>query len=96
MASLIEEILDMPTEGEVQVNLALANIDCVRQDKLCKAVSTPSGVQSKTGDYSEPDYIETNNESHGGEIPCELFGVTDNDSDLIDIDSIFDDNKVVM
>lgn len=25
----IEEILDMPTEGEVQMNLPLANIDCV-------------------------------------------------------------------
>ena len=30
----IEEILDMPTEGEVQMNLA--NIDCVGQDELCK------------------------------------------------------------
>ena len=30
----IEEILDMPTEGEVQMNLT--NIDCVGQDELCK------------------------------------------------------------
>ena len=32
----IEEILDMPTEGEVQMNLPLANIDCVGQNDLCK------------------------------------------------------------
>lgn len=30
----IEEILDMPTEGEVQMNLT--NVDCVGQDELCK------------------------------------------------------------
>lgn len=30
----LEEILDMPTEGEVQINLA--NMNCVGQDKLCK------------------------------------------------------------
>lgn len=30
----IEEILDMPTEGEVQMNLT--NIDCVGHDDLCK------------------------------------------------------------
>lgn len=32
----IEEILDMPTEGEVQVNLT--NIDCVGQNNLCEVV----------------------------------------------------------
>lgn len=32
----IDEILDMPTEGEVQMNLSLANIDCVGQNDLCK------------------------------------------------------------
>lgn len=30
----IEEILDMPTEGEIQMNLT--NVDCVGQDELCK------------------------------------------------------------
>ena len=30
----IEEIMDMPTEGEVQMNLT--NTDCVEQDELCK------------------------------------------------------------
>ena len=30
----IEEILDMPTEGEVQMNLT--NTDCVGQNNLCK------------------------------------------------------------
>ena len=65
----IEEILDMPTEGGVQMNLPLenavckvqmdlANNACVGQDELCKVVFTPSGVQTKTGDYNESDYIE--------------------------------------
>ena len=34
----IEEIFDMPTEGEVQMNLT--NNDCVVQDDLCKMVVT--------------------------------------------------------
>ena len=94
----IEEILDMPTEGEVQMNLLctvckvqrdLANNTCVGQDELCKVVSTPSGVQSKTGDYNEPDYIEADSESHGGEIPCELFCVTEKDLNYIDIDDLY-------
>lgn len=38
----IEYILDMPTEGEVQMNLA--NNDCVGQDEVCKANRTPTGV----------------------------------------------------
>ena len=59
----IEEILDMPIEGEVQMNLT--NTDCVEQDELCK------------------------NESHGGKIPCELFCVTGNNSDLVDIDDLY-------
>lgn len=65
----IEEIQDMPTEGGVQMNLPLenavckvqmdlANNACVGQDELCKVVFTPSGVQTKTGDYNESDYIE--------------------------------------
>lgn len=32
----VEEILDMPTEGEVQMNLPLVNTDCVGQNELCK------------------------------------------------------------
>ncbi|MFG6324880.1 MAG: hypothetical protein K1W41_27235 [Lachnospiraceae bacterium] len=55
----IEKILDMPTEGEVQMNPT--NIDCVGQNDLCKVVSTPIGVQSETNDYKEPDYIEPEN-----------------------------------
>lgn len=90
----IEEILDMPTEGEVQMNLALVNIDCVGQDELCKVefsnnFKTPKHDICKTGDYKEPDYIEADNESHGGEIPCELFCVTGNDSDYIDIEDLY-------
>lgn len=79
----IEYILDMPTEGEVQMNLA--NNDCVGQDEVCKANRTPTGVQSKTGDCKEPDYIEANNESHRGKIPCELFCVSGKDGDQIGI-----------
>lgn len=103
----IEEILDMPTEGEVQMSLPLenadckvqmnlTNIDCVGHDFLCKVVSTPSGVQSKTGDCKKPDYIESDNESHGVKLHGELFCVTGNDSDFIDIDSIFDNDKMVI
>ena len=62
----IDEILDVPTEGEVQMNLA--NTDCVVRDELCKVVS-PKNSESpkrdievyKTGGYKEPDYIEPNN-----------------------------------
>ena len=32
----IEEILNMPTVGEVQMNLPLENADCVGQDEACK------------------------------------------------------------
>ena len=47
------------------------------------------------GNFKEPNYIEADNESHGGKIPCELFCVTGKDSELIDIDSIFDDKVVI-
>ena len=56
---------------------------------FAKVVSTPTGVQSQTGDYKEPDYIEADNESHGGEILCELFCITGKDSDYIDIDDLY-------
>lgn len=68
----IKEILDMPTEGEVQMNLPLANTVCVGQNELCK------------------------NESHGRKSDRELFCVTGKDSGFIDIEDIFDDDKVVM
>ena len=59
----IEEIVDMPTEGEVQMNLT--NTDCVGHNDLCK------------------------NESHGRKSDRELFCVTGNDSDYIDIDDLY-------
>ncbi len=34
----VEEILDIPTEGEVQMNLPLVNTDCVGQNNLCEVV----------------------------------------------------------
>ena len=71
----VEEILDMPTEGEVlsepiltntdcKVQMNLANIDCVGQDNLCK------------------------NESHG-ECNHGLFCVTGKDSDYIGKDDLY-------
>lgn len=74
----IEEINDMPTEGEVQNELILTSTDCMRQDKLCK-----------TGDYKEPDYIEADSESQGEKIRRELFCVTGKDADYIDIDDLY-------
>ena len=79
-------MLDMPAICEVQMNLT--NTDCVEQDELCKVVSTPTGVQSQTGDYNEPDYIEVDNESHG-ECNHELFCITGKDSDYIDIYELY-------
>ena len=57
----IEEILDMPTEGEVLSEPIMANIGFAGQDDLCKDNHTTIGVQFKTGDYEEPDYIEADN-----------------------------------
>lgn len=78
------------------MNLPLTNISCVGQNELCKVVVTNNSETPKqdidvykTGDYKEPDYIETDNESHGGKIPCELFCVTGKDLDCIDIDDLF-------
>ena len=90
----VEEILDMPTEGEVQMNLPLVNTDYVGQNELCK-VELSNNYKAekqdtcKTGDHKEPDYIEADNESHGGEIPCELFCVTGNDLGYIDIEDLY-------
>lgn len=55
----IEEMLDMPTEGEVQMNLA--NNDCVGQDDLYNNESHGEcnhelfGVTGKDSDYIEID-----------------------------------------
>lgn len=65
----------------------LTNTNCVGQNELYKVVSTPTGVQSQTGDFREPDYIETNNKSHG-EYNHGIFCVTGNDLDYIDIDDL--------
>lgn len=84
----VEEILDMPTEGEVLSEPILTNMDCVGQDELCKANRTPTGVQFKTGDYKEPDYIEADKESHDNNSHG-IFCVTGKDSDCIDIDDLY-------
>lgn len=71
----IEEILDMPTEGEVQMNLPLenadckvqmnlTNMDCMGYDNLCKNESH-------------------DNNNHG------IFCVTGKDSDYIDIEDLY-------
>lgn len=92
-----EEMLDIPTEGEVQMNLT--NIDSVGQDEICKVVSRKNSDTPKqdievykTGDYKETDYIKTDNESydrndHG------LLCVIEKDSDYID--SVFDDEIII-
>ena len=102
----------MPVLGKVLSEPIMANTGFAGHNDLCKVVSTPTGVQSKTGDYEE-DYIEADNltsnikigepkvsagkgqntnnsdsadsESHG-QIDQESFCVTENYSDLIDID----------
>lgn len=85
---IVEEILDMPIIGEGFNEPTLIYMDCVGQDELYKVVSTPTGVQSQTGDYKEPDYIDADNESHG-EYNHGIFCVTGKDSDYIDIDDLF-------
>lgn len=85
----VEEILDMPVMGEVLSEPNIINTGCVGQDKICKDNHTPIGVQFKTDDYKEPDYIEADNESHGGKIPGELFRVTGKDLECIDIDDLY-------
>ena len=89
----IEEILNMSTEGEVQMNLT--NMDCVGQNELCKVVSPKNSETPKqdiefykTGDCRESVYIETDNVSHG-ECNHKLFCVNGNDSDYIDIDDLY-------
>ena len=91
----IEEILDMPPEGEVQMNLPLVNTDCVGQDELCK-VESPKNSENpkqdievyKTGDCREPNYIEIDNESHD-KSNHGIFCVTGKDSEIIDIDDLY-------
>ena len=80
----IEEMLDMPTVDEVQMNLT--NSDCVEYNEVYKENSAPFGAQFKTGDYKEPDYIEADNESHDNNNH-ELFCVTK--KDLVDIDELY-------
>lgn len=68
---IMEEILDMPTEGEVLSESILTSTVCTRHNDLCK------------------------NESHG---KCNhgIFCVTGKDLEFIDIDSIFDNDKMVI
>lgn len=72
----VEEILDMPVMGEVQMNLPLENADCEVQSDLANIACIGHNDPCK-------------NESHGGKIPCELFCVTGKDSDYIDIEDLY-------
>lgn len=83
----IEEILDMPTECEVQMNLT--NTDCVGQNELCK-VESPKNLETPKQDTisSKTDDININ-ESHSRKIGCELFGVIEKDLDLIDTEDLY-------
>lgn len=84
----IDEILDMPTEGEVQMNLPLVNTDCVGQNEVCKVESSNNfktlkqdAISSKTDDININESHD--NSSHG------IFCVTGKDSDYIDIDDLY-------
>ena len=92
---IMEEMLDMFTEGEVQMNLPLANIDCVGQDDLCKVVSSKNSETPMTntdicitGNYKEPTYIEADSESHD-KSNHGIFCVNGKAPELIDIDDLY-------
>ena len=59
----IEEMLDMPTEGEIQMNLPLANTDCVGQNDLCRNKSHCAELHSELFCVTEKDldYIDIDN-----------------------------------
>lgn len=73
---IIEEILDMPTEGEVQMNLPLENADCKVQMNLTNIDCMGHNDLCK-------------NKSHCAELHSELFCVTGNDLDYVDIDDLY-------
>ena len=56
----IEEMLDMPTEGEIQMNLPLENIDCKGHNDLCKNESHCAELHSELFCVTEKDldYID--------------------------------------
>lgn len=83
-------------QREVQSEPILTNTDCVGQNKLCK-VESPKNLETPKQDTisSKTDDININ-ESHSRKIGCELFGVTEKDLDFIDMENIFDDDKVGM
>lgn len=89
----IEEINDMPTEGDVQMNLPLENADCevqldlannacVGHDELCKV------IPPNNSDIADNDSHDNSN--HG------IFCVSGNESGFIDINSILDEDKMVI
>ena len=49
----MKEILDMPTEGEIQMNLP--NIDCVGQNELCKKKSHSAKLHGELFYITEKD-----------------------------------------
>ena len=56
----IEEMLDMPTEGEVLSEPIIANIDCMGQDGLCKVESHGAKLHGELFCITEKnsDYID--------------------------------------
>lgn len=87
----IEEMLDMFTEGEVQMNLT--NTDCIGHNGLCKVKHQKNSESQMTntdicttGNYKEPVYIEADSGSHD-KSNHGIFCV--NGSDYIDIDDLF-------
>ena len=73
----------------------LTNTDCVEQDDLCRVESRNNFVTPKQDTISsKTDDININeshdNSSHG------IFCVTRKNSDCIDIDSIVDNDKLII
>lgn len=76
----VEEIIDMDAIGEVQMNLPLANMDCVGQ-VVSQKVSAGKEQNPNNSDFAD-------NESHGNNNHG-IFCVTGDDPRLIDIDDLY-------
>ena len=86
----VEEILDIPIEGEVQMNLPLENADCEVQSDLANTVCIGHNELCKVIPPNNSDIAD--NESHGCKIEHGIFCVTGNDLEFID----FEDDKIVI
>ena len=74
-------MLDMPSEGEVHLNLPLKNADCKVQMNLTNTNCVGYNGLCKNESHENSNHV--------------IFCVTGKDLDSIDIDSIFDDKVVI-